>query len=505
MSRQQRRRIDLANRKKQKKERMKAQRELNEENTQAGLVVDRKESIRNSKCPYKTVQEEEEAEQKAAIDYLKVMQSQLPGLLKKLSKVKDFRNPRKTKHKIALILLFGILSFVFQKSSRRQANKEMTTPKFLENLKVFFPDLQSLPHHDTLNRVLSMIHLGDLEGVQIALIKRFIQSKKFVRYLIEKSYPVAIDGSQKYGYDFLWAEECQRRKRGEKEQYYVYTLEASLAFHNGMVIPLATEFLNYMDGDVESDKQDCELKAFKRLAEKLKGFFPRLKFMILLDGLYPNGKILERCRLYQWDYMIVLQDKSLKSVWEEYDNLKDFEKDGSNTLQRTWGNRYQKFTWVNHISYSYANNKKEQMVHVVVCEEKWDEIAQDGSRVRKHSKHAWISCKPIHKKNVHERCNLGARYRWGIENGFLVEKRYGYHYEHAFSFNWNAMKGYHILMRIAHMMNVIAEYSSLLKNVFSRKGMRDAIKYLDEIFRKSILDPIRVMQSLTARYQIRFR
>ena len=68
MSRQQRRRIDLANRKKQKKERMKAQRELNEENMQAGLVVDRKESIRNSKCPYKTIEEEEEAEQKAAID-----------------------------------------------------------------------------------------------------------------------------------------------------------------------------------------------------------------------------------------------------------------------------------------------------------------------------------------------------------------------------------------------------------------------------------------------------
>jgi len=32
---------------------------------------------------------------------------------------------------------------------------------------------------------------------------------------------------------------------------------------------------------------------------------------------------------------------------------------------------------------------------------------------------------------VHTRCNLGARYRWGIEGAFLVEKHQGYSYEHA--------------------------------------------------------------------------
>jgi len=36
---------------------------------------------------------------------------------------------------------------------------------------------------------------------------------------------------------------------------------------------------------------------------------------------------------------------------------------------------------------------------------------------------------------LQERCNLGARYRWGIEISLQVEKRQGYHYEHAFSYS----------------------------------------------------------------------
>jgi len=35
-------------------------------------------------------------------------------------------------------------------------------------------------------------------------------------------------------------------------QYYVYVLEANLAFHNGMVIPLLSEFLEYEKGDSEN-------------------------------------------------------------------------------------------------------------------------------------------------------------------------------------------------------------------------------------------------------------
>lgn len=498
MSRQERRKIQRVEYRQDKKARRLAQKERKEQGGFEGSG----QTISNAKSPLTFIEQERAEEQQVAIDYLKTMNRLLPGLLGRLAEVEDFRNPKKIKHKVAVILLFAILWFVFQKSSRREANRQMTTPTFLENMRLFFPDLNSLPHHDTVNRFLAGVDIKELDKVLVDLITHFIRSKKFVTYLIDNCYPVAIDGTQKFVYEFLWAEECQQRQAGEKTQYYCSYLEATLVFHNGILLPLASEPLNYIEGDDSSDKQDCETKAFHRLAKKIKGFFPRLKIMVILDGLYPNGPVFERCREYGWQFMIVLKDDSLKSVWEEFYALQKLE--GNKKVKMRWANRDQEFTWINDICYTYDNDKKEQIIHVVVCEEYWSEIGRNGSIEPKRSKHAWISSHPLTTRNLHERCNLGARHRWGIENGFLVEKQYGYHYEHTFSFHWNAMRGFHILMRIGHMINTLAQYGNLLRAVFTQKGMKAAIKYLDEIFRKTVLDHILVIESLAKPSQIRF-
>ena len=55
--------------------------------------------------------------------------------------------------------------------------------------------------------------------------------------------------------------------------------------------------------------------------------FPRLPILVLLDGLYPNGPVMELCRLYHWQFMIVLQDDALPSVWEEVRGLGQLQRD----------------------------------------------------------------------------------------------------------------------------------------------------------------------------------
>jgi len=77
-----------------------------------------------------------------------------------------------------------------------------------------------------------------------------------------------------------------------------------------MTIPLVSEFLSYTEGDQETNKQDCELKAFTRLTRRIKDYFPRLPILVLLDGLYANDPVMELCRGYHWQFMIVLQNDS---------------------------------------------------------------------------------------------------------------------------------------------------------------------------------------------------
>jgi hypothetical protein len=180
-----------------------------------------------------------------------------------------------------------------------------------------------VPHQDTLNRLLARIPVDQIQDALIELTQDLIRNKKFSRYLVSKRYSIVMDGTQKMAGDRFWTEACLQRELRRKDkdgtttvrtQYYVYVLEANLVFPNGLTIPLMSEFLSSTEVDPASSKQDCETKAFHRLAAKIKEKFPRLPILILLDGLYPNGPVLERCRDYGWQFMIVLQDDSLPSV-----------------------------------------------------------------------------------------------------------------------------------------------------------------------------------------------
>ncbi len=118
-------------------------------------------------------------------------------------------------------------------------------------------------------------------------------------------------------------------------------------------------------------------------------------------------------------------------------------------------------------------------------------------------KYAWISSRPIHRLNVHTRCNLGARYRWGIEAGFLVEKRQGYSYEHTFARNWNAMKGYHYLMRLAHLLNTRARFSKEMAGLFSQLGVQAAVGLIRNTLTGPWLDPQEVKGTLKRPFRLR--
>ena len=107
-----------------------------------------------------------------------------------------------------------------------------------------------------------------------------------------------------------------------------------------------------MNAVMENNKQDCEQRAFKRLAERLKTYFPRLPILLLLDGLYANGPIMAQCLQHHWQFMIVLKDESLSTVWEEFHSLLEYLP--QNNYSRTWGTRRQQFQWVNQIEYGYG-------------------------------------------------------------------------------------------------------------------------------------------------------
>ena len=425
-----------------------------------------------------------------------------------LNKIPDPRQPKKIKHKLTVVLLYGLLSFVFQMGSRREANRELSRPGFMATLQGLFPELETLPHADTLHRVLQTLDVADLEETHIALLRRLMRGKKFRRYLIGQCYPIAIDGTQKLVRNGQWWGEqwLERHYQHDDEesstQQYVYVLEANLVLHNGVTLPLLSEFLSYELGDPDDHKQDCERRAFYRLAARLKAHFPRLAILLLLDGLYPNGPLLAKCREYGWQFMIVLPDQCLPSIWQEVNALKP--RLPHAVYRQNWQGRQQFFWWVNAITYSFDNDRQQQTVHGVACEETWPVLDADSALVLdQYTQHLWLSSQPLNRHNVHELCNLGARRRWGIETSFLIEKRQGDYYEHAFSLNWKAMQGYHALMRLAHLLNALALATKQVRSQLKGFGVQAFLRFVRETCAHRWLTPAWLHDFRTADRQLR--
>lgn len=451
----------------------------------------------------------------------KVYQSLLPGIMLSLGYIKDVRQPEKVKHKLKALLLYGILLFSFNICTRRSANTKRSSAIFLENINTVFPEIKQLPHADTLARVLEKIDVDNIEKAMINLIKEMATKKRFKNFMYKEGYVIAIDGTQKFKRDrkinAQYLERTVTKTNDTKsKQYYVYVLEAVMIFSNGMKLPFMSEFLNYEEYKSEAGKQDCELKAIKRLADRIKKEFKRSKITILLDGLYANGPIIDMLKKYNWGYMIVLKDKSLTTVWEDVYGLKKHEDNDRflknidrRKLAQKYGDRNQRFWWVNEVEYDYHPEGKKRLktliLNVVVCEERRTETDKNGKTTHKKSRHAWLSDTPITKRNVHHRCNLLGRFRWKIENNILMEKCHGYNYEHCHSENWNALRGFHYLMHIGHVINEIAIHTIDFTNTVKKLGGQvNFVKKILEILIGFTLDRVRFEFIRKQKHQLRF-
>lgn len=172
-------------------------------------------NILNRKCEFATAAEEIEDRYEVAAETLKVYRRYLPGILKDLSEIEDPRNPKKTMHKLSLLMLYGIFIFVFNMSSRRDSDSEMTTV-FMENMRSFFPELESIPHSCTLARLLEDIDVERIEDAAVNLVNRLIRDKKFANYLVSKRYLIAVDGVHKFTREWEWCENSlKKHKKGQ--------------------------------------------------------------------------------------------------------------------------------------------------------------------------------------------------------------------------------------------------------------------------------------------------
>jgi len=259
--------------------------------------------------------------------------------------------------------------------------------------------------------------------------------------------------------------------KSEKVIYSHHVLEAKLITSDGFSISIASEWIENPEGDFE--KQDCELKACKRLAQKLKTDFSRLHICLVVDGIYPNEPFFELCKEKQWQFISVFKDDTLDSVQEELKGLKELHEQQHRIWEFQQGDTtiLRHYKWINAIEYrGFKLN--------------WIELSETITNSKgktKTTRFVFLSSQTITYHNALEVVEVGRR-RWKIENqGFNCQKNFGYELQHQYSrVSLLAAKNYYQCLQIAHMINQLLEFSQAMKKKLEQWNA--SLKHLSKAF-----------------------
>ena len=378
-------------------------------------------------------------------------------------------SPEDVDYSVGSLVFLGVLMFACRLGARRQVRLQLFTTFLVDLYRVLF-DVDSVPHGDTMNGVLCGLPFDRVQELVCGMTETLIDKKVLYPHrLFGRYYVVAVDATGMLVYRYPHCPHCLTRTHHAETVYYHPVLEAKVVTPTGFVFSLMSEFMENPEHDpAQSEqrrKQDCELKAFYRLASRLHARFPRLPLLLAMDGLYAVGPVFDLCRRYGWKYTITLTDDQLSSVNEEFESLATAAPENRFSW-RMGRNREirQRFRWVNDIAY-VDSDRREHRVSVLECLD-----TRPGERQQSNTtKFKWVTNMSVSLDNVLPLANEGGRLRWKIENeGFNVQKNGGYHLEHAYTENEHGMKIYYLLMQIAHLLMQLMEKGSLLRAAFPR-------------------------------------
>lgn len=386
-----------------------------------------------------------------------------------LSGVKDIRHQSYIEYTPDIILFAMIMKNITSIESMNRMTVEFNKEKCINNVAkaLGYEDLNELPHHDTINNFLKRLKSSELEKIRRYMIKELFKKRCLEQYrLLDEYWTIAVDATGIVSFSDRHCEHCLKREYTNKETgeventiYFHYVLEAKLVVGD-MVFSIDTEFI---ENEKNYEKQDCELKAFKRLARRLKKDYKRLPICMLGDSLYAVDPVFELCKEYNWQYIFTFKEGRTKSIWSEFEGLKGLENN----------NNSKGCTWVNEIAY------KGNLVNLLEAKLVENE---------KEKEFIFITNIAIKVKNA-DKILFAGRSRWKIENeGFNNQKNIKNNIEHLCCKDYNAMKNHYLLVQIADILRQLFECGyELIRSL--KASIKEISSRILESFRRDSLTP----------------
>ena len=438
-------------------------------------------------------------------ELLATIRQHFPDLLEWMRQVDDSRKKAST-YELAAHLTACLAIFLFKSGSRNQYNQNREDEQFKKNFKRLFGF--DMPHGDSVKNVIELLNIEQIEALKHKMVQRLLQRKTFhtSRYR-NKWFCIAVDASGVGSYNHERDAQCiHNTSKNGKVTYFHSVLEARLVTPHGFSVSVATVWIENPEGG-EYDKQDCERKAFIRMADKLKTLYPRLPILILADGLYPYEGFFAICEANQWGFCVTFKDGNLPSIWQEVAGLTPLQLDNhhSEMIRLPCGKTIeQEFKWVTGLNYHG------HVLHWLECVESVSlSNAKTSEEKPKTTRFAHITNLPVNASNIVGTSRTG-RMRWKIENeGFNTLKNGGYGMEHQYARkSYTALKNYFQFMQMAHIVHQLMTLNTRFQENFMKAPNHPTLKNiwysLVAVMQFVDLDEQELKDRISTRQQYRF-
>ena len=234
-----------------------------------------------------------------------------------LGQLTDIRNQDLIRYQREAVVWTGLLALLTKRQARMQIGRQMRCGNFYKNLKSLCgqDNLECMPHGDTVEYLLMRLRQEELEGVQVKMMARLLRNRVLENYrLFGKYYTIAIDGVHIHSFDYKHCEHClfkEDKVTGEKIWMHM-KLQASLVTPTGLCLPMASEWI---ENEVNYNKQDCEIRAFYRMVKKLRLLYPKLPICVLLDALYAGQPTFDCLKQQRMEWIVVFKEGSMSFIY----------------------------------------------------------------------------------------------------------------------------------------------------------------------------------------------
>ncbi len=393
-----------------------------------------------------------------------------PTLNAWLDRLPDSRERDAITYPTRFLAWWGICLYLFQLGSRRQLDYELRdggTPVLANLNRLAQTDQASLPVHDTLDHFLGHVAHAGWERLRTQMAQRLLRMKALDAARLLGRPVLLLDATGVLSFPRRHCPHCLTQRHGQRTLYYHPVLEAKLLGPAGVVVSLGSEFIANADAadakgqSAEAVKQDCELKAARRLLPRIKQAHPQLAFVLAVDSLYACGPLFALAKDLEWSFVATFKEGRTPALWQEFQAL--LPHCPANSLRREWaGGLVQQFRWVNQLDYQDSDDRRWKL-NALEC----TETTADGGK----QYFAWLTPLPVGRKTVEEIAQKGGRYRWKVENeGFNRQKNSGLNLEHVYSIDPEKWKAYYVLLQIAFILVQLLERGSLLQRLAAEAG-----------------------------------